>query len=203
MPDIPQDTIKEPAEQPVSPPQTSSKPARHDRHFRAVFTGILLILLSSVSLYFFPYERLSPPEAVSPADSLDSLAGTVITAETENLYYTGCTDGSGGLYYYSFENGSVRYFLLTGRETSGSPAQLSNYTVTGLVSKNAPAVSVLDKAMTSALNWSSSGMAAVSSGILITEQTILPVYVYRILLGIAAGCGFFGAICILYRKRKK
>jgi len=190
----PQNEMKNTTEASAFAPQ-----AGHGRKLHAVAAGILLILLSAGCFYFFPYERLTAPAVVSSQDELASHNGSIVTITPEILYDTGCS-GENGRYYYALANGQCCYYLLTGDKSAGFPEQIQDYTVTGLVSQDSPSVSTLDQEMTASLNWSSSGMASVSAGIIVSEQHILSVPLYRLLLCIAAFSGIFGVFCLFSRR---
>lgn len=188
--------------------QTGEKPAAPKKKPRRgrIISGLLLFILGAAALIFFPYGKLSAAKPLSSAADLESEAGnkTMISLPVSELYYAGydniVNDSVNGRYFYSMDNGTCVFYLLTDLETFSSEDSASNQTITGYVVEDAQIIQPLTAGLAVNLDWSTESLGAITSSYLVI-QSADHMMLYRALFGFSIGSCLLGFCLILLGAR--
>ncbi len=139
-----------------------------------------MLLISCGIFYFVPFFDFVWPVQISDPASIAELYQKDITCvelTVGTLYYSGydyMENGRlAGSYYYSLEDGSCTYFLLTNAQCAGRQDILSDVTVRARLQSGGKLLSELIQKMSSDLCWTPQGLSSVSSHIIVNAVDYL------------------------------
>ena len=136
--------------------------------------AVLFLLSRTSTVSYLRMETLPPDEPITYRTAQSSM---FINAPVTTLYYTGEDYWSGGQltghFYYALLDDSCQYYVL--KASAGRPAdpELENYTVTGRIDPFGDELHDLNARMANKLNWTASGVDAMSSAFFINETVYL------------------------------
>ncbi len=144
--------------------------------FKRLSYAILMLGITCYIFYSVPFFDFVWPVKISDPTNIielyqNEISCVELTADT--LHYSGYDYVENGrikgAYYYTLQNGTCFYFLLTNSQCSGRPDTLTDITVRARLQSGGKLLSELITKMSSDLKWTPQGLSSVSSRIIVNS----------------------------------
>jgi len=178
------------------------------RHIRRVYrrrliSPILYLIILTALWLILPLYDILFPQNLDGIDNLSSYSNThssYVTAELNDLYFTGYTNNSfgrtNGYYYYTLQNKKCMIVLLSPRTCEEGLPQIDSVRIRGRVLKGNTAYDALLDRLSQDLNWTKEGISQKTSGYFISEPAFRLVS-STLLMGIYLATGAYALILLL------
>ena len=183
-----------------------------------IFPLIIVLIITLAVIYFFPFAKNSEQYTINKLTELNSAYKNdelYIETTIHTLYHTGhehyVNGKSEGQYYYTLEDGRCYFFLLSNtflnkykENSSLVPPVLNDITVKAVITTNSKSLSMLINTISMELEWSFSGLSAITSNYIINEldfdyyKGLTILWIYRILLLICVIMISHSILCIIF-----